>query len=1065
MSRFANLQGLATIGAASLGLILVVDAAVETFLRSTSFRWLFGLISLFYLIGTVLLWRRMAWALRARASVIVFLGLLTLTTWLPDGVTEGVVVFGQPTSTVLTAVLILSVIASSTILLRVRLGPSWLRWTVFVVAVYVLVSLFAGLIRSTLYPDLFRVGLWPSLPLWLQGATIGAFFLIPAALVVAVVANILQKPSSRFRFLGFQFSALSLAVIMAAAGLRGPRTGALWEATAAPRLLIYPEVQAIVTTAGGNVARLLRVVGDEIIFEPYAGVLRGSRGTILARAGNSLDQSILLRDLLLLSRQEAEIRFAFCTLPDTQVQQLLSNSRPRSGSREAAPVKRTPGRPEIPGPQGPAPGDPSANVAAEEQKDLLDLILGLLDDWRALYRSTEREARSLEQTLFQAGLKLKPLTFSQKDSVDAARDHVWVQLRERGEWLDLDPTLPDPAPGKQRCSPAQVASELPEQAYHRLAINVRLEEKNSGILSSRFLLTTSWRTADLVGSSITYGHLETLGLAHLLEGLPAVPRGIARYTPFLLIDDEYVLGESLLLPLSAPSSGSAANPNSGAGRRVEEILKGPRGSSGATPSVSPSVSASTTLPKPKGPEAAAAWLQMVISGPGQRVTTFERPIFDRIGYAIRAAGRAPAAQLSPLQQAFDAHVPMLTVWNLATWVGEAIVPEPLTSTDWDPEEQDPGFRVIADDLGQLNRAYFGLRQVLFGLLAPEASRPSIRGPHLSLLAWKAPPDKPQLESGLLTIDLVQGQVQGFSAEPPPQPSTALSWAMAGLFAERFLLLGAWPRPEGSSTDAVSTLVDVVTVFKRAREEQVPVIAIRQGDIARVKLIAGSEEAQARIQTRLGEGYTVFVPQRPLEISGASRIGWWAVQPETGIILDEMEDGTHSSTVDSTGTQGVSIQTTRVSYKAYLRAFWCGVRALASKVFFIFLIGWTMQWAIRGEGPLRQAGEAVAYWIAQGMPWPKPGSGKMLFPPFRRFKGCFSVGDRVPPPRYPPIPGSSAPPGLPPGPRPPALPPVPKGGPVRGPKFPKPPKKIDPGGGVKTGDGRLGPRLPRYPRRE
>ena len=52
---------------------------------------------------------------------------------------------------------------------------------------------------------------------------------------------------------------------------------------------------------------ILDYVSNDIAFQPYEGVLRGVAGTLRARAGNSLDQSILLASVLKSAGYDARV--------------------------------------------------------------------------------------------------------------------------------------------------------------------------------------------------------------------------------------------------------------------------------------------------------------------------------------------------------------------------------------------------------------------------------------------------------------------------------------------------------------------------------------------------------------------------------------------------------------------------------------------------------------------------------------------------------------------------------------------------------------------------------------
>ena len=82
------------------------------------------------------------------------------------------------------------------------------------------------------------------------------------------------------------------------------------------------DLQALLDSLDYDDQRIIEFVRDTIAFEPYRGVLRGAAGTLMSKAGNSLDQSLLLASLL----QDAgySARIAGGTLRDDQIAALLA---------------------------------------------------------------------------------------------------------------------------------------------------------------------------------------------------------------------------------------------------------------------------------------------------------------------------------------------------------------------------------------------------------------------------------------------------------------------------------------------------------------------------------------------------------------------------------------------------------------------------------------------------------------------------------------------------------------------------------------------------------------------
>lgn len=72
---------------------------------------------------------------------------------------------------------------------------------------------------------------------------------------------------------------------------------------------------------GGGVGPSFEYVRDKVRFEAYPGVLRGSRGTYLSRAGNAPDRAALLAGLL--AAKGIECRFVTGRLGDAECEKLF----------------------------------------------------------------------------------------------------------------------------------------------------------------------------------------------------------------------------------------------------------------------------------------------------------------------------------------------------------------------------------------------------------------------------------------------------------------------------------------------------------------------------------------------------------------------------------------------------------------------------------------------------------------------------------------------------------------------------------------------------------------------
>ncbi len=82
------------------------------------------------------------------------------------------------------------------------------------------------------------------------------------------------------------------------------------------------DIKARADMLGRNPQKIFEFMRDQISLEPYAGVLRGARGTLVAGAGNALDRALLAQELL--KAEGIESRLVMGRLSDAQADKLLA---------------------------------------------------------------------------------------------------------------------------------------------------------------------------------------------------------------------------------------------------------------------------------------------------------------------------------------------------------------------------------------------------------------------------------------------------------------------------------------------------------------------------------------------------------------------------------------------------------------------------------------------------------------------------------------------------------------------------------------------------------------------
>lgn len=914
--------------------VVLVDAAIETVLGGSPVRWWVLLVVLAYLVASIAIWRlrpslwiRLGWGRRAIVSFFILLGLLVLTAWLPGGIPDGLRLLGQPSSRLLAAITATAVALSGLTLLRARYPHPIVKWAVAILAAYGVLAFMRGLGIGADYAALFQGGsVWMWLPWWLQGAVIGSLVIVPAAIIYRIVALVQTRRAGPPEPWGvLQVVALSMSVLIALSGFAthtaissqylGPkmvasldqshrdlaramagsqqrnsmsgeqvavRLEALFQilegaSKSQPRQTFDPETA--IAAVGRDPLQLFRWVRDETFLVPYRGILRGPRGVLMDRLGNSFDRSLLLVELLRAVGQEP--RLAHAVLSEGQARDLLRKARPITGNRMLGPAADQ------------LPERILQEIATQTDVDLPKLRK-LIDD-----TATEQE-RLKQQVIERVAAQVSSLTRAighpagrqteDATAVDAVRDHWWVQVLQGSTWVDLDPALPDHQAGTMLTAANETvdAGALPTTYFHEVAFRVVIERWNKGRPERVTILERELRPSQLLGARIMFRHmpLTTPDPAALQEPDPIrrltrIALGQREWLPILTIDGSDFMESSFTDSGEHRDGGSAMSGFARAAERIEDILRGGRiGSSGPGRSGDPTADQGSLV---------GEWIEYEIRAPGQEPRTVRREVFDLLGPAARARGEKPSS--------FNEAQRLARALGLAGEIEILPLPAQLSSQFVE--------RLIVANALQNRQALLRLARVgdsasleAFSQRAAELS-PLPLGLYnlaLSRRAWSRFPDAVyQDRVNIFTytrgihrgpkgdlritqgIDIVANDVAiGRGARGDPF-LIRLESGVLDSNAEALIMAGT------------GSLESAAELFAQTGEQH-GWVTLRSVDDRAWRTVPLPPDARTRVAEDLASGHVVVVPAKVVPVDGRVRVGWWRIDPRTGQSLAIAEGG-------------------------------------------------------------------------------------------------------------------------------------------------------------------------------
>jgi len=357
-------------------------------------------------------------------------------------------------------------------------------------------------------------------------------------------------------------------------------------------------------------------VADSLRYEVYRGLLRGPQGTLVAKAGNALDQAVLLARLLGDAGFDARVLLGQLSDEDALelVMSMFTDARAEGGAEPA----QEPGFEDLAAATGTDEQALSAAIAQVAGTELRDL---------PAFHDASAQAQAL-----LTGLGQVPERDATQDLIGEAKEYAWVEYRlgEGDSWTVAHPAWPVEAVAPQVAATGVLEAEVPADLLHHLRIEVTIERKRGEVFEEERLMTPWQRpVANLLGETLTVGNT-VLGengasdLAKLGSDIVAA----AFYAPVLngsLAPGAMAFDlQGNLVPPDVASSAMA-----GVFQTTSSRLGDAAGALGGLGSDEPvqEVFALT-----------AQWIDFVLVAPGGEETRHRRVVFDRRAPGARAAG-------------------------------------------------------------------------------------------------------------------------------------------------------------------------------------------------------------------------------------------------------------------------------------------------------------------------------------------------------------------------------------------------------------------------------------------
>ncbi|MBI1953887.1 MAG: hypothetical protein HYS41_07175 [Candidatus Omnitrophica bacterium] len=602
---------------------------------------------------------------------------------------------------------------------------------------------------------------------------------------------------------------------------------------------------------GSDPQRIFRFVSDQIRYESYAGVLRGSEGTLLAQAGNSFDKSLLLAALL----KEAGVEFRF-------VRGILE---PGAMDRTiASMLTPQPLESSLP---GESPGTDFSKLTHEQQEFLeegYDRYAAMLE---RIQERTDENFKWLADLLEANGISApQEIPDQVRPLRKELEEHLWLEAKLGEEWVAMDPSVPAAPIGQAFGKPQDYPAEIPKDLLHWINLSIWIRSGAAAGQQDKHIVSHDVPAFFLFGKSVTIANTPEAGLAGLgsmMGGMLEGKTGTTFY-PAIQIGTQTYEGEAVTWAPPRPAS-TASKPKRGGGLFggldvLDEAVR---------PEEAAKDNAKQSLP-------ITEWVEATLRSPGGGVEKLKWNLF----HWDASSGGNPD--------------PTAASWELSVISGKVLYPVlgRLLRRALFSASPDSAWRMSS----YLNYNHAFLRdEMLDYVYEPSDAIRYVDSPHLAVTEIALQEN----QALSLKMNLVRPARRVLlPADAPPERWQRLFFEqlfMGVLDAqiERAVVEETVSQEEG----ALAWVDSVPSLFEKAKEQGIPLWVLTQASSDKVKQLSTSEAVKTRLREQLAAGNALVIPSRPVAIGSQSRLGWWRVVLATGQTQDETPEGQHQASTE------------------------------------------------------------------------------------------------------------------------------------------------------------------------